>query len=387
MEKKSGHSVVTYEDIMKNTKKGKICFILGTRPEIIKLSPVIHECIKQKMPFFVLHTHQHYSENLDKIFFKDLRLPPPKYNLQTGSGPHGAQTGKMLAEIEEILEKEKPSIVFVQGDTNTVLAGALVATKLHIPVGHIEAGLRSHDRQMPEEINRVIVDHISDFLFTPTKESKNNLVKEGINNKKIFFVGNTIVDAVKQNIKFSNDSHILKTMGLSSKKYFLVTAHRQENVDNKERLQALLGGLMLVAQKYNVPVVFPIHPRASKMIKHFGLHVDDTIQFVEPVGYLDFLQLSSNARIILTDSGGLQEEASILKIPCVTLRDNTERPETLIGGGNRIAGVSQKRILKCVQEVMDNKHPIKWGSPFGKGDASQKMLDIIIRTLEKNQTN
>jgi len=366
---------------MKNTKNKKICFIFGTRPEIIKMAPVIHECVKRKVPFFVLHTHQHYSENLDKVFFRDLHLLSPKYNLQTGSGSHGAQTGKMLTEIEQVLIKEKPSIVLVQGDTNTVLAGALASAKLHIPVGHIEAGLRSYDRLMPEELNRVIVDHISDFLFVPTKESQNNLVKEGINVKKIFPVGNTVVDAIKQNIKLASTSHVLKTMGLSSKKYLLVTAHRQENVDDKERLHSLLEGLTLVAQKYNMPIIFPIHPRANKMIKHFGFHVDDVIQFVAPIGYLDFLQLSSNARIILTDSGGLQEEASILKVPCITLRDNTERPETLVGGGNRIAGVSQKCILKCAQEVMDNKYPIKWGSPFGKGDTSQKILDIILKHI------
>ncbi|MEK7538908.1 MAG: UDP-N-acetylglucosamine 2-epimerase (non-hydrolyzing) [Patescibacteria group bacterium] len=345
------------------------------------MAPVIHECIKRKVPFFVLHTHQHYSENLDKVFFKDLNLPSAKYNLQTGSGSHGGQTGKMLIEIEEILVKEKPSIVLVQGDTNTVLAGALAAVKLHIPVGHIEAGLRSYDRQMPEELNRVMVDHISDFLFTPTKDSKNNLIKENISTKKIFLVGNTVVDAVMQNTKTARASRILKKMELSPKGYFLVTAHRQENVDDKARFQSVLNGLMLITQKYSMPVIFPIHPRASKMIKYFGLHVDNAIKFIEPVGYLDFLQLSSNARIVLTDSGGLQEEASILRVPCVTLRDNTERPETLVGGGNRIAGVSQKRILKCVQEIMDNEHSIKWGSPFGKGDASQKMLDIILKHI------
>ncbi len=377
----SRYDTIIYWDMMKNTKNKQICFVFGTRPEIVKMAPVIHECIKRKVPFFVLHTHQHYSENLDKVFFKDLNLPSAKYNLQTGSGSHGGQTGKMLIEIEEILVKEKPSIVLVQGDTNTVLAGALAAVKLHIPVGHIEAGLRSYDRQMPEELNRVMVDHISDFLFTPTKDSKNNLIKENISTKKIFLVGNTVVDAVMQNTKTARASRILKKMELSPKGYFLVTAHRQENVDDKARFQSVLNGLMLITQKYSMPVIFPIHPRASKMIKYFGLHVDNAIKFIEPVGYLDFLQLSSNARIVLTDSGGLQEEASILRVPCVTLRDNTERPETLVGGGNRIAGVSQKRILKCVQEIMDNEHSIKWGSPFGKGDASQKMLDIILKHI------
>lgn len=366
---------------MKNIKNKKICFILGTRPEIIKVAPIVHECIRRKVPFFVLHTHQHYSENLDKVFFKDLHLAPPKYNLHTGSGPHGAQTGKMLTEIEGILVKEKPSIVLVQGDTNTVLAGALAATKLHITVGHIEAGLRSYDRQMPEELNRVMVDHISDFLFVPTKESKDNVIREGISSKKIFVVGNTIVDAVKQNVKFAERSNVLEKIGVSSKEYFLVTAHRQENVDDKERFKSILEGLMLLSKKYDKPVIFPIHPRAEKMIEYFGLTVDDSIRFIEPVGYLDFLKLSSNARMILTDSGGLQEEASIFRVPCITLRDNTERPETLIGGGNRIAGVSQKRILKCAQEIMSGKATISWRAPFGNGVASQKMIDIILKHL------
>lgn len=366
---------------MKNTKNKKICFIFGTRPEIIKVAPVIHECIKRKVPFFVLHTHQHYSENLDKVFFKDLRLSAPKYNLEIGSGNHGVQTGKMLAQIEEILIKEKPNIVLVQGDTNTVLAGAVAGAKLHIPIGHIEAGLRSYDHKMPEELNRVMVDHISDLLFVPTKESKDNVVREGISFKKIFVVGNTIVDAVKQNVKFATSSSILKKLGVTPKEYFLVTAHRQENVDDKERFKSMLDGLILLSQKYDKPVIFPIHPRAEKMIEQFGFLIGDSIRFIEPVGYLDFLALSSNARMILTDSGGLQEESSILRVPCITLRDNTERPETLIGGGNRIAGVSQKRILKCAQEIMSNKNAISWRTPFGNGSASQKMIDIILKHI------
>ena len=324
----------------------KICFILGTRPEIIKLAPVIHECVKRKLPFFILHTHQHYSGNLDKIFFKNLKLPVPKYNLQVGSGGHGEQTGRMLIGIEGILLKEKPGVVLVQGDTNTVLAGALSAVKLHIPVGHVEAGLRSYDRNMPEESNRVVVDHISDFLFAPTNESKGNLIRENIDTKKIFVVGNTIVDAIIQNVKISGNSHILKILNLQPSEYFLTTAHRQENVDDESRLSSIIKSLTLVAEEHNMPVIFPMHPRTAKMIKHFNLPLNGAVRSIESVGYFDFLNLMKNARLILTDSGGIQEEASILRVPCITLRDNTERPETLAGGGNRIAGVSRQGILR-----------------------------------------
>lgn len=359
----------------------KIAIILGTRPEIIKLSPVIREYVKRKLPFFILHTHQHYSENLDKVFFKNLNLPSPKYHLQVGSGGHGEQTGRMLIGIEEILLKEKPGVVLVEGDTNTVLAGALSAVKLHIPVGHVESGLRSHDRNMPEESNRIMVDHISDFLFAPTRESKNNLIRENISAKKIFVVGNTIVDAIMQNIKISDNSNILKTLNLQPGKYFLITAHRQENVDNENRLRSIIKGLTLVAKEHNIPVIFPMHPRTAKMIEHFNLSLNGAVRLIEPVGYFDFLNLMKNARLILTDSGGIQEEASILRVPCITLRDNTERPETLVGGGNRIAGVSHQSILREVRKMIKNRTLIKWGAPFGKGNSSGKIIDIISKRI------
>ncbi len=231
-----------------------IAIILGTRPEIIKMSPIIRECEKQNISYFILHTGQHYSYNMDKMFFEQLNLPEAKYNLDVGSGMHGEQTAKMLAGIENILIEEKPSVVLVQGDTNTVLAGALAASKLHIKVGHVEAGLRSYDRQMPEEINRILTDHCSDYLFAPTEKSRQILLNEGIADNKIFVTGNTVVDAVYQNLELSKDN-ILKDLGLNKKEYLLVTSHREENVDNLERFKALLKSISMIAKELDVPVI------------------------------------------------------------------------------------------------------------------------------------
>jgi UDP-N-acetylglucosamine 2-epimerase (non-hydrolysing) len=358
--------------------RNKVAIILGTRPEIIKMSPVIRECKKEKLNYFVIHTNQHYSENLDKVFFKELGLPKAKYNLKIGSGSHGEQTGKMLIEIEKVLEKEKPDIVLVEGDTNTVLAGALTASKMHIKVGHIEAGLRSYFREMPEEINRILTDHCSDFLFAPTKESAKILRKEGVFDKKIFITGNTIVDAVFQNLKIAEkESKIIKNLKLEDKEYFLLTSHRAENVDKKSKLEEIIKGTKMISEKFSVPIIYPIHPRTKKMLKKFNLKFSDNVKLIEPLGYLDFLKLESNAKLILTDSGGIQEEACILKVPCVTLRENTERPETVKVGGNILAGTNSEKILKSSLEMLMRKK--KWENPFGKGDSSQRIINILIK--------
>ena len=363
--------------------KIKIAIILGTRPEIIKMSSVIWECEKQGFNFFILHTNQHYSKNLDRIFFRELELPRPKYNLNIGSGTHAEETGKMLVGIEKVLTKEKPDIVLVEGDTNTVLAGALAAVKLHIKVGHVEAGLRSYFKEMPEEINRILTDHCSDFLFAPTKKAKEILLREGISEKKIFITGNTIVDAVYQNLKLAQKkAKILKKLRLEKEKYFLLTLHRQENVDKKERLKGILKGLELVYKKNNLPIIYPIHPRTEKMIKKFKLKIPRGVKLIEPVGFLDFLQLEVNAKLVLTDSGGVQEETCILKIPCVTLRDNTERPETLKVGSNVLVGVDSQKILKCVSEIVDKKR--NWENPFGSGKAGENIISIIKKGLLQN---
>lgn len=359
----------------------KASIILGTRPEIIKMSPVIKGCQKRHLTFFILHTNQHYSENLDKIFFEELELPNPKYNLRIGSGTHAEEVGKMLIGIEKVLMKERPDIVLVEGDTNTVTAGALAATKLHIKVGHVEAGLRSYFREMPEEINRILTDHCSDFLFAPTKKAKEILIGEGISKNKIFVTGNTIVDAVYRNLKLAKrKSGILKRLNLEPQKYFLATVHRPENVDKKERLKGILEGLNLILKKFNLPIIYLIHPRTKKMIKKFKLEAPKGVKSIEPVGFLDFLQLEANAKLVLTDSGGVQEETCILRIPCITLRDNTERPETLKVGSNILAGANPQKILKCVSKMLNKKK--NWRNPFGDGRAGERIVKILLRKLK-----
>lgn len=355
----------------------KLAFILGTRPEIIKLSPLIKECNKRKIKYFVIHTNQHYSYKLDAIFFRDLDLSKPEYNLNVGSSPHGKQTGEMLKKIEDVLVKEKPSFVIVEGDTNTVLAGALAASKLCFPVVHVEAGLRSYDRKMPEEVNRILADHCSDILFAPTWLQKKILKLEGIN-KKVFIVGNTIVDVVKNNFFVAKrKSKVIDELKLKPKQYFLLTIHRQENVDYKKRIEDIFSGVSAVAKKSNLLVVYPIHPRTSKMLKRFNIMVPKNIRLIEPVGYFDFLVLEKNASLIFTDSGGVQEEACILKVPCITLRDNTERPETVFVGANIVSGTDPKFIIKNANIFLKEKR--KWDNPFGDGHSAKKIIDIILK--------
>lgn len=354
----------------------KIAIVLGTRPEIIKMSPLIRLLKKKKDNYFIVHTGQHYSYTMDRLFFKELNLPKPKYNLKVGSGSHAFITGETLKRIEEILIKEKPSVVLVEGDTDSVLAGALAAAKLGIKVGHIEAGLRSYDREMPEEINRLLTDHISDFLFCPTKKSAKTALGEGIGKEKIFITGNTIVDGVWQNLKLAQKkSKVLEKLNLSPRSFILITAHRQENVDQKEKLKNLVKGLEKACQYLKIPGLWPIHPRTVERLKQFKIKLSKEIRVAQPIGYLDFLFLESKAKLILTDSGGLQEEACILKVPCVTLRENTERPETLEVGSNMLAGTEPEKILKATQKMIKRK--TNWRNPFGNGKASEKIRKIL----------
>lgn len=346
--------------------KIKICVICGTRPEIIKMSPVVRECQRLGLDYFILHTGQHYSYNMDGVFFEQLELPKPKYNLSVGSGTHAEEIAKMLVGIEKALCSEKPDVALVLGDSNTVISGALVASRLNIKVGHIEAGLRSYDRSMPEEINRILTDHCSDYWFAPTERARANLEKEGISNDRVFVTGNTIVDAVYQNIKLAKIAE--------KGDYILATIHRQENVDNVDRFRSILEGLEMVARECRV--IYPIHPRSRKMLGKFGLDIKD-IELIEPVDYLTFLGLEKNAKLIMTDSGGVQEEACILGVPCVTLRDNTERPETVEVGANILAGASPWKIANYAKIMMSRRN--SWANPFGDGKAGQRIVEIIRR--------
>jgi UDP-N-acetylglucosamine 2-epimerase (non-hydrolysing) len=353
-----------------------IAIVLGTRPEIIKMSPVVRECQKRKLDFMVIHTGQHYSYDMDKVFYEELELPDPEIKLEVGSGFHGEQTGKMLAGIEKVLLKTRPDIVLVQGDTNTVLAGALAASKLGVKVGHVEAGLRCYEHAMPEEINRVVADHISDLLFVPTDMAKEHLAKEGII-KGVHRTGNTIVDAVRQNLDLAErKSDVLHRIGLEGDGYVVATAHRQENVDDITHLKGMVEGMRRVSDELRMPLVFPAHPRTRKMIEQFDIRPDG-ILLTEPMGYLDFLMLEANARLILTDSGGVQEEACILHVPCVTMRRSTERPETLAVKANLLAGTDSMTILEMAKRQVRLQR--RWRNPFGDGRAAERIVSRCIK--------
>lgn len=367
----------------------KLGIIFGTRPEIIKLSPLIRLCQKKKISFFCIHTGQHYSYDMDKIFFKELCLPSPEYKLRIRSkAPYrqGDHTGHMLINIEKILLKEMPYCVVVQGDTNTTLAGALTAEKIsttqsytgfHIKVAHVEAGLRSFDRTMPEETNRFIADHLSDFLFVPTANEKKILLKEGIPNSWIYITGNTIVDALTQFIILAEQkSSILEGLNLKKNSYMLLTLHRQENVDSKKVFCDIVNGLAKVTRMVKLPVIFPIHPRTTKMLDRFKLKLPKGIKVIAPTGFLDFIWLEANAALAMTDSGGVQEETCILKVPCVTLRNNTERPQTVYVGSNIVAGTHQNDIAKAVIKMLNAKR--NWQNPFGDGKTAHRILNILL---------
>ena len=359
----------------------KIAIVVGTRPEIIKMSPIIRECEKNRDDYFILHTGQHYSYEMDKIFFEELELSQPKYYLGIGSGSQGQQTGRMIEKIEEILLKEKPDIVLAQGDTNSVLSAAMATTKLGIAFGHVEAGLRSYDRTMPEETNRVIADHVSDLLFSPTEGARKNLAKEGITHN-VYVTGNPIVDAVFQNMEIADrKSGILAKLGLKKDGYILMTSHRPANVDHKEPLNNIFESARRINEKYSLPIIFPIHPRTRKKVDEFLIEVPVGMILIEPLGFLDFLKMEANARMILTDSGGVQEESCIFHVPCVTLRENTERPETITIGSNLLAGTDRKLILEAFDKMY--KSDRKWDNPFGDGTSSVKMIAIIKDFLKK----
>ncbi len=368
----------------------KIAVILGTRPEIIKMAPVIDKIKENDSECIIIHTGQHYDKEMSKQFFEDLKLPLPDYNIGVGSDTPVSQTSKMMEGLEEILIKESPDIVLVQGDTNAVLAGALSANKLSIPVGHVEAGLRSFDKTMPEELNRLVADECSMLYFVPTKETALNLLNEGINHKSIFITGNTIVDACKRNLNIAIKSSNIRDK-IDFEKYIVLTMHRAENVDNKKRLTDLVNSIIKLP--YNI--VFPVHPHTQKLLKEMNLEDKltncDHIKITKPLGYLDFLHLLSDSSLILTDSGGIQEEAITLNIPCVTLRYNTERPETVSCGGNILVGTNFNEVTNNVTNILENKEIYdKMSSatnPYGNGTSAEQIYSIIYEKYSKEELN
>jgi len=353
----------------------RILTVLGARPQIIKAAPVSKALMESGYAEYILHTGQHYDYGMSQVFFEELNIQQPDHNLGIGSGPHGKQTGQMLKGIEDALLAEKPDWVLVYGDTNSTLAGALAAVKLHIPVAHVEAGLRSFNRQMPEEHNRVLADHCADLLLCPTKTAVNNLAKEGIT-WGVNLVGDVMYDAVLQFVEIAEQrSTIMQNLGLEPGSYLLATIHRPYNTDVPEKLHNILTAFADIEE----PVVFPVHPRTRQRIAAYGL---DNLQsatrnpmFIEPVGYLDMLTLEKNARMILTDSGGVQKEAYFFAVPCITLRPETEWVETVDAGWNLLVGTDTSRILWAVKE---HRWPDDRPSPiFGDGQAANKVIAAL----------
>jgi len=367
------------EKLVEKGKSGPVITVIGTRPEVIKLCPVIRAFIDQGVPHKIVHTGQHYSREMDSLIFEDLFLPAPEYNLKIGSGSHAEETARALVGLEGLFKKLDPSMVLVLGDTNSTLAGALAASKLHILVGHVEAGLRSFDRDMPEEKNRVLTDHISDILFAPTEKSAKNLAFEGISTASTLVTGNTIVDAVNIGLHLieARSKEVSVPTKIPDDNFLLLTLHREENVDSEERLRKILKGVSLASSKLGTTTVFPAHPRTIKRIKQYGIHLSDSISLTEPQGYLDFLGMERDANLIMTDSGGVQEEACILGVPCVTLRRSTERPETLDVGANHLAGLEPEKIVSGAELMMNA--PNSWNNPFGDGTAGRKIVKAIVQ--------
>lgn len=350
----------------------RIASIVGARPQFIKAAPLDRE-LRKTHEHLLIHTGQHYDYLMSAVFFEDLGIPEPDHNLGVGSGSHGRQTGEMLIAIEETLIQEKPDCVLVYGDTNSTLAGALAAAKLHLPLAHVEAGLRSFNRRMPEETNRVLTDHMADLLFCPTRTAAHNLAREGINSG-VFDVGDVMYDALLGSIDVvDRRSHLIEALDLQPDSYLLATIHRPANTDDLQNLSTILEAFNDVEEQ----VVFPAHPRTSEAIARSGRQLSSRVKLLEPVSYLDMLALERNARLILTDSGGVQKEAYFFGTPCVTLREETEWVETVEAGWNLLVGSDKAKILRAVREFRPQGQRAQ---VFGDGTASRKIVHHLEST-------
>jgi UDP-N-acetylglucosamine 2-epimerase (non-hydrolysing) len=352
-----------------------LAFVFGTRPEIIKFAPLVREAERRDCPFTLVHTGQHYSPELDAVFFEQLDLPEPAHNLAVGSGGHGQQTGAMVSALEPLLESIAPDVVLVHGDTNSTLAGSVTTCKLDPKLAHVEAGLRSFDRRMSEEHNRVLSDHAADYLFAPTERAVGHLHDEGLT-EGVHQTGNTIVDAVEGHIDIAaRKSDALDRLGLEPGRFVLLTAHRAENVDDPDRLRDVLEGVARFATEADLDCVYPAHPRSARRIREFGIDVPDAVRVVDPLDFLDFLLLEDRAALVVTDSGGVQEESAILGTPCVTVRENTERQETVELGANRLAGTDPDDIVAAARAMLGAEG---WESPYGDGHTAERILDVLL---------
>jgi len=359
----------------------KIISVVGARPNFMKIAP-IHKAFEKysdSITHLICHTGQHYDEKMSKVFFEDLELPKPHFYLGIGGGTHAEQTGKIMIEFEKVLFAEKPDLVIVVGDVNSTIACTLTAAKLHIKTAHVESGLRSFDRDMPEEINRLLTDSIADYLFVTEKSGIENLKNEGINKNKIFFTGNVMIDSLVNYLQKADSSDILQKLGINKDKYVLVTMHRPSNVDDKDQLTELFDLFNEVAKIRKV--LFPIHPRTMKNLDTFGIKnkLDKNIILTDPIGYIDFLKCTKNAELILTDSGGIQEESTFLGVQCITLRTSTERPITVELGTNQLLGNDLNKAKEVTFEVLNGKLKIGSVPPLWDGKAAERICEIISK--------
>ncbi len=363
----------------------RLMLVVGARPQIIKSAPIIHEAKKHReIELQLVHTGQHYDFEMSKIFFHEMELPDPVVNLGVGSGSHAWQTGNMMIKLERTIIEHKPDIVIVPGDTNSTIAGALAAAKLHVPVAHVEAGARSYDMRMPEEVNRRLTDHCSSLLFAPTKNCAEKLSTEGIPKKRIKLSGDTMYDALLQHMPIAAKNNILKKLMLKSDEYAVLTLHRPENVDTPKTLENIMRAIAMLKE---LTVVFPVHPRTKQQLTTGKLmkqmEAADNVKLIEPVGYHEMLQLTRHAKLVFTDSGGLQKEAFWLHTPCITLREITEWTETTELGANVLAGSNPKKIVEAARKIMmmkDAKIKLeKSKNPFGNGKAAQKIVADVLK--------
>jgi UDP-N-acetylglucosamine 2-epimerase (non-hydrolysing) len=359
----------------------KVLNIAGARPNFMKVAPLIKEMKKHPVirPLLV-HTGQHYDDSMSQSFFECLQLPRPDINLGVGSASHAVQTARIMIAFEQVLLQEEPDLVVVVGDVNSTIGCALPAIKSHIPVAHVEAGLRSFDRNMPEEINRILTDAISEYLFVTEPSGENNLLNEGIPKERIYFVGNVMIDTLLANKMKADQSLVLHTFDLSPRSYAVLTLHRPSNVDNSETFSHILTALAEIQK--SLPIIFPVHPRTKRRLDEFGFTTRvasmPNFRLVEPLGYLDFLKLVSESKFVLTDSGGIQEETTILKIPCITLRENTERPITVQQGTNVVVGTSPERIIEESFNILNGKIFSSKTPDLWDGKAAERIITILL---------
>ncbi len=359
----------------------KVLGVVGARPNYMKIEPVFRLLEEEAESFSTLlvHTGQHYDETMSQIFFRDLGFRSPDIDLGVGSGTHAEQTGIVMMRLEEVLVERQPDLVIVVGDVNSTLAAAVTAAKLHIPVAHIEAGLRSYDRRMPEEINRVVTDALASYLFTPSRDADENLKREGIPDNRIYFVGNVMIDALMRCRSLAEKSSIFKELGVERGKYALVTLHRPSNVDDPQVLLEILKAIIEIQK--SVTVIFPIHPRTEKQIQQYGFQSEvenlPNFKIIQPLGYIDFLALEAHARLVLTDSGGIQEETTVLGVPCLTLRENTERPITVTQGTNQVVGHNYEEIVTSAFSILEGRDFKVQIPELWDGHAAERIVSVL----------